>query len=387
MTSAQIRQAYLDFFRSKDHKIVPSAPIVNKDDPSLMFTNAGMNQFKDYFLGNKTPDRRRITDTQKCMRVSGKHNDLEDVGRDGTHHTMFEMLGNWSIGDYFKEEAIGWSWELLTERMGINPELIYATVFEGAPDEGVPADEEAKNFWLKVLPEDRILYGNKKDNFWEMGETGPCGPCTEIHIDTRSPEARKLVAGRDLVNIDDSGVVEIWNNVFIQFNRKADGSLEPLPEKHVDTGMGFERLCMILQGKTATYDTDVFTPLLRKIEQLSGKTYEGSYETDAKTDMAMRVVCDHLRSVAFTIADGQLPSNTGAGYVVRRILRRAVRYYYSFLEVQSPFLHRLLPTMVAEMGDAFPELKQQADQIGRIIEGEEKAFLQTLENGLKRFAA
>ncbi|MEO0733572.1 MAG: alanine--tRNA ligase, partial [Bacteroidota bacterium] len=387
MTSAEIRQAFLDFFRSKDHKIVPSAPIVNKDDPSLMFTNAGMNQFKDFFLGDKTPDRRRIADTQKCMRVSGKHNDLEDVGRDGTHHTMFEMLGNWSIGDYFKEEAIAWSWEFLTDVMRIDPEHIYATVFEGAPDEGIPVDDEAKSFWLKVLPEDRILFGNKKDNFWEMGDTGPCGPCTEIHVDTRTPEERAKTPGRELVNVDDSGVVEIWNNVFIQFNRKADGSLEPLPEKHVDTGMGFERLAMIIQGKKATYDTDVFTPLLSEIERLTGKKYGGSYATDAKADMAMRVVADHLRSVAFTIADGQLPGSGGAGYVVRRILRRAVRYAYSFLDQQKPFLHKLMPVLVREMGEAFPELKAQEAQITRIIESEEKSFLNTLENGLSRFAA
>ena len=272
MTSAQIRQAYLDFFRSKDHKIVPSAPIVNKDDPSLMFTNAGMNQFKDYFLGDKTPDNRRIADTQKCMRVSGKHNDLEDVGRDGTHHTMFEMLGNWSIGDYFKSETIAWSWEFLTSTMGLDPECLYATVFEGAPDENVPRDHEAYAEWLKVLPAERILDGNKKDNFWEMGETGPCGPCTKIHFDTRSAEERAKVAGRDLVNVDDSGVVEIWNNVFIQFNRKADGSLESLPEQHVDTGMGLERLVSILQNKRSNYDTDLFTPIIRLIESLNPKT-------------------------------------------------------------------------------------------------------------------
>jgi len=386
MTSAEIRQAYLDFFRSKDHKIVPSAPIVNKDDPSLMFTNAGMNQFKDFFLGDKTPDRRRIADTQKCMRVSGKHNDLEDVGRDGTHHTMFEMLGNWSIGDYFKEDAIAWSWEFLTKAMGLDPECLYATIFEGAPDEGVPRDDEAYAEWLKVLPAERILEGNKKDNFWEMGETGPCGPCTEIHFDTRSPEERLKVDGRDLVNIDDSGVVEIWNNVFIQFNRKADGKLENLPEQHVDTGMGFERLCMIMQGKEATYDTDVFTPLLREVERLTGKTYGGSYADDAKEDMAMRVIVDHLRAVAFTIADGQLPGSGGAGYVVRRILRRAVRYAYSFLDQKAPFINKLMKTLVQEMGDAFPELKQQEQQITRIIESEEKSFLNTLENGLTRFA-
>ncbi|MTB49700.1 alanine--tRNA ligase [Lewinella sp. W8] len=386
MTAAQIRQAFLDFFRDKDHKIVPSAPIVNKDDPTLMFTNAGMNQFKDFFLGDKTPDRRRIADTQKCMRVSGKHNDLEDVGRDGTHHTMFEMLGNWSIGDYFKPEAIAWSWEFLTKTMGLDPECLYATIFEGAPDENVPRDDEAYNEWLKVLPAERILEGNKKDNFWEMGDTGPCGPCTEIHFDTRSAEERAKTPGRDLVNVDDSGVVEIWNNVFIQFNRKADGGLEPLPEKHVDTGMGFERLCMIMQGKTATYDTDVFTPILGEIERLTGKKYGGSYAADAKADMAMRVIADHLRSVAFTIADGQLPGSGGAGYVVRRILRRAVRYAYSFLDQKAPFINKLMPILVREMGDAFPELKEQEQQITRIIESEEKSFLNTLENGLTRFA-
>ncbi|PHI19677.1 alanine--tRNA ligase [Lewinellaceae bacterium SD302] len=386
MTANEIRRAYLDFFSEQGHKIVPSSPIVNKNDPTLLFTNAGMNQFKDFFLGNKTPDSRRVADTQKCMRVSGKHNDLEDVGRDGTHHTMFEMLGNWSFGDYFKEEAITWSWKLLTERLGIDPELIYATVFEGASEEGVPRDDEAKQVWLKFLPEERILLGNKKDNFWEMGETGPCGPCTEIHVDTRSREERLKVNGRDLVNIDDSGVVEIWNNVFIQFNRLADGSLENLPERHVDTGMGFERLCMILQGKQATYDTDIFTPILSQIEELSGHKYGGSYATEAKADMAMRVVADHLRAVAFTIADGQLPSNTGAGYVVRRILRRAVRYYFSFLDVKSPFLFKLIPMLVNEMGAAFPELAQQKDQIAKIIEGEEKSFLQTLDKGLSRFA-
>lgn len=386
MTSAQIRKAYLDFFRSKDHKIVPSAPIVNKDDPSLMFTNAGMNQFKDYFLGDKVPDRRRIADTQKCMRVSGKHNDLEDVGRDGTHHTMFEMLGNWSIGDYFKEEAIAWSYEFLTEKMGIDPERLYATVFEGAPDEGVPRDDEADGFWQKVLPKERILEGDKKDNFWEMGESGPCGPCTEIHYDMRSAEERAKGNGRDLVNVDDSGVVEIWNNVFIQFNRKADGSLENLPEKHVDTGMGFERLCMVMQDKEATYDTDVFTPILAEIERLTGKKYGRSYASDAKADMAMRVIADHLRAVAFTIADGQLPGSGGAGYVVRRILRRAVRYAYSFLDQKAPFINKLMAVLVREMGDAFPELKQQEAQITRIIESEEKSFLNTLENGLTRFA-
>ncbi len=386
MTANEIRTAFLDFFKERDHKIVASAPIVSKDDPTLLFTNAGMNQFKDYFLGNQTPDRPRAADTQKCMRVSGKHNDLEDVGRDGTHHTMFEMLGNWSFGDYFKDEAIAWSWELLTDRLGIDPETIYATVFEGDASEGLESDEVSREFWRRVLPDERILNGNKKDNFWEMGDTGPCGPCTEIHVDTRTPAERAARPGRELVNVDDSGVVEIWNNVFIQFNRKADGALENLPARHVDTGMGFERLCMVLQGKTATYDTDVFTPLLRAIEAGSGKTYGGSYAPDAKADMAMRVVADHLRAVAFTIADGQLPGNGGAGYVVRRILRRAVRYYYSFLDVREPFLHTLLPTLVAEMGTAFPELGQQGEQIARIVEGEEKSFLQTLETGLQRFA-
>ena len=384
-TAAEIRQAFLDFFRERDHKIVPSAPVVNKDDPTLMFTNAGMNQFKDFFLGNAMPDRPRLADTQKCMRVSGKHNDLEDVGRDGTHHTLFEMLGNWSIGDYFKAEAIQWSWELLTDRLGIDPNLLYATVFEGDPASGVPRDEEAKGYWLRYLPEDRILYGNKKDNFWEMGDTGPCGPCTEIHVDLRPAADRSATPGRDLVNVDDSGVVEIWNNVFIQFNRRADGSLEDLPAKHVDTGMGFERLCMVLQGKSATYDTDVFTPIIGEIERLSGHTYGASYAPDAKSDMAMRVVADHLRAVAFTIADGQLPSNNGAGYVVRRILRRAVRYAYSFLGQSEPFLHRLMDVLVREMGDAFPELREQRQQITRVIEGEERSFLQTLESGLKRF--
>ena len=386
MTASEIRRAFLDFFREKDHKIVPSAPIVNKDDPSLLFTNAGMNQFKDYFLGDRVPDRRRVADTQKCMRVSGKHNDLEDVGRDGTHHTMFEMLGNWSFGDYFKEEAIAWSWELLTDRLGIDADRLYATVFEGAPDEGIPTDDEARTFWLRVLPEDRILYGNKKDNFWEMGDTGPCGPCTEIHVDLRSEEERARVPGRDLVNVDGSGVVEIWNNVFIQFNRKADGSLVNLPERHVDTGMGFERLCMVLQGKNATYDTDIFTPILREIERITGLQYGGGYAPEDKSDMAMRVVADHLRAVAFTIADGQLPGSGGAGYVVRRILRRAVRYAYSFLGQQEPFLHRLMPVLVREMGQAFPELERQQEQIARIILSEERSFLQTLERGLQRFA-
>ncbi|CAH0999793.1 Alanine--tRNA ligase [Neolewinella maritima] len=387
MTSAEIRRAFLDFFRERQHKIVPSAPIVNKDDPSLLFTNAGMNQFKDYFLGDSVPSSRRVADTQKCMRVSGKHNDLDDVGRDGTHHTMFEMLGNWSFGDYFKDEAIAWSWELLTDRLGIDADRLYATVFEGAAEEDIPVDDEAKKHWLRYLPEDRILYGNKKDNFWEMGETGPCGPCTEIHVDLRTDAERAASPGREGVNVDGSGVVEIWNNVFIQYNRRADGSLVNLPERHVDTGMGFERLCMVLQGKTATYDTDIFTPTIAAIERLTGHTYGGSYAPDAKADMAFRVVADHLRAVAFTIADGQLPGSGGAGYVVRRILRRAVRYAYSFLDRKEPFMYQLLPVLVREMGEAFPELARQQEQIARIVQSEERSFLQTLENGLTRFAS
>lgn len=385
MTAQEIRDQFLAFFESKQHKIVASAPIVNKDDPTLMFTNAGMNQFKDFFLGNQTPDVRRIADTQKCLRVSGKHNDLEEVGLDGTHHTMFEMLGNWSIGDYFKEEAIGWSWELLTEVYKLPKERIYATVFGGDKADGLPADEEAKEIWKKYLPEDHILFFDRKDNFWEMGDTGPCGPCSEIHIDMRSDEERQKLAGADLVNMDDPMVVEIWNNVFIQFNRKADRSLEALPEKHVDTGMGFERLCMILQGKTATYDTDLFTPFIKHIEKVSGKTYSYSYDPQNKVDIAMRVVSDHIRAVAFAIADGQLPSNTGAGYVIRRILRRAVRYYYSFLDLKSPFLHTLIPMLSDEFGKVFPELAAQKDQVAKVIEGEEIAFLNTLANGLGRF--
>lgn len=385
MTAQEIRDQFLAFFESKQHKIVASAPIVNKDDPTLMFTNAGMNQFKDFFLGNQTPEVRRIADTQKCLRVSGKHNDLEEVGLDGTHHTMFEMLGNWSIGDYFKKEAIGWSWELLTEVYKLPKDRIYATVFGGDKEDGLPADEEAKEIWKNYLPEDHILYFDRKDNFWEMGDTGPCGPCSEIHIDMRPDEERLKVSGADLVNIDDPMVVEIWNNVFIQFNRKADRSLESLPEKHVDTGMGFERLCMILQGKTATYDTDLFTPFIKHIEKVSGKTYSHSYDPKNKVDIAMRVVSDHIRAVAFAIADGQLPSNTGAGYVIRRILRRAVRYYYSFLDLKSPFLHTLIPMLSDEFGKVFPELAAQKEQVAKVIEGEEIAFLNTLENGLGRF--
>jgi alanyl-tRNA synthetase len=385
MTAKEIRQQFLTFFESKGHKIVPSAPIVVKDDPTLMFTNAGMNQFKDYFLGNQTPDVRRIADTQKCLRVSGKHNDLEEVGRDSYHHTMFEMLGNWSFGDYFKKEAIQWAWELLTEVYGLDKDRLYVSVFEGDESEGLERDNEAVGFWKAFVPEDRILYFDKKDNFWEMGDTGPCGPCSEIHVDLRSDEDREKISGATLVNADDPLVVEIWNLVFIQFNRKSDGSLEELPEKHVDTGMGFERLVMAMQSKKANYDTDLFMPLIRKVEEVSGKTYQYSYAADANVDIAMRVVVDHIRAVSFAVADGQLPGNTGAGYVIRRILRRAVRYYYSFLEIHEPFLYKLVPLLSEHFGEVFPELRAQVDQVANIVQGEEKAFLHTLENGLKRF--
>lgn len=385
MTSREIRQTFLDFFNDKGHKIVASAPIVNKSDPTLMFTNAGMNQFKDYFLGNQVSESRRIADTQKCLRVSGKHNDLEEVGRDSYHQTMFEMLGNWSFGDYFKEEAIAWAWELLTDVFKLPKDRIYVSVFKGDADDHLPADEEAADFWKKWVSEDRILYFDKKDNFWEMGDTGPCGPCSEIHIDLRPEKDRSANAGRDLVNQDHPLVIEIWNLVFIQFNRKADGKLEELPEKHVDTGMGFERLCMAIQGKSSNYDTDVFSPFIEFIEKASGIKYTSKYEEEAKSDIAMRVVADHLRAVAFAVADGLVPGNSGAGYVIRRILRRAVRYYYSFLDIKTPFLHQLIPLLSKHFGDVFPELKAQDTQVARIIEGEEKAFLQTLENGLKRF--
>ncbi len=386
MTARQIRHTFLEFFKNKGHKIVPSAPIVNKNDPTLMFTNAGMNQFKDYFLGNQVPEAKRVADTQKCLRVSGKHNDLEEVGRDGYHHTMFEMLGNWSFGDYFKEEAIAWAWELLTEVYGLPKERLYATVFSGDDEDGLAKDQEAADIWKRFLPEDRILYCGKKDNFWEMGDQGPCGPCSEIHIDLRSEEEIKKTPGARLVNQDNPQVIEIWNLVFIQYNRKADSSLEPLPSRHVDTGMGFERLTMTLQGKNNTYDTDIFQPIIQFIENESGFNYTGSFAPGAKTDIAMRVVADHIRAVAFTIADGQLPGNTGAGYVIRRILRRAVRYYYSFLNIQSPFLHRIVPLLAGMFDDVFPELKAQEAQVARIIQSEEKAFLNTLENGLRRFA-
>ncbi|WP_082886597.1 alanine--tRNA ligase [Flavisolibacter tropicus] len=381
LTSAAIRSQFLEFFRSKQHLIVPSAPIVVKNDPTLMFTNAGMNQFKDYFLGNKIAPNPRIADTQKCLRVSGKHNDLEEVGVDHYHHTMFEMLGNWSFGDYFKKEAIEWSWELLTKVFQIPVDRLYVTVFEGDAKEGLPKDEEAAAEWKKWIAEDRILLGNKKDNFWEMGDTGPCGPCTEIHVDTRPDEERQKVDGRTLVNADHPEVIEIWNNVFIQFNRLKDGSLQPLPAKHVDTGMGFERLVRVLQNKNSNYDTDVFTGLIEKIESISGQGYG---KTDNKSDVAFRVIADHIRAISFTIADGQLPSNTGAGYVIRRILRRAVRYYYSYLNYQQPLLFQLVPALAAQFENVFPELHQQQQFVTKVIREEEEAFLRTLEKGLKR---
>ncbi|RTL59351.1 MAG: alanine--tRNA ligase [Sphingobacteriales bacterium] len=381
MTSTEIRQQFLDFFKSKGHQIVPSAPIVVKNDPTLLFTNAGMNQFKDFFLGNKKPDNPRIADTQKCLRVSGKHNDLEEVGVDTYHHTMFEMLGNWSIGDYFKKEAIAWSWQLLTEVYKLDKERLYVSIFEGDEKENLPKDEEAYNEWKKVIAEDRILLGKKKDNFWEMGDTGPCGPCTEIHVDCRSDEERKKVDGKTLVNNDHPQVIEIWNNVFIQFNRLKDGSLEQLPAKHVDTGMGFERLVRVLQGKQSNYDTDVFTGTIAAIEKIVGKNYKAG---DDKESIAFRVLSDHIRAISFTIADGQLPSNTGAGYVIRRILRRAVRYYYSYLDYKQPLLHQLLPVIATQFENVFPELKAQQDFVAKVIKEEEDAFLRTLEKGLKR---
>jgi alanyl-tRNA synthetase len=382
MTSADIRKAFLDFFGSKGHQIVPSAPIVVKNDPTLMFTNAGMNQFKDYFLGNKQAPSPRIADTQKCLRVSGKHNDLEEVGVDTYHHTMFEMLGNWSFGDYFKKEAIEWSWELLTVVLNIPKDRLYVTVFEGDEKEGLPKDEEAATEWKKWISEDRILLGNKKDNFWEMGDTGPCGPCTEIHVDTRPDEERQGIDGSTLVNNDHPQVIEIWNNVFIQYNRLKDGSLQQLPARHVDTGMGFERLVRVIQGKTSNYDTDIFTGTIKKIEEITGVEYKAA---DTKSDVAFRVLADHIRAISFTIADGQLPSNTGAGYVIRRILRRAVRYYYSYLNYQQPLLHQLLPVIAAQFETVFPELKGQEDFVGRVIREEEEGFLRTLEKGIKRF--
>jgi len=381
MMSAQIRQQFLDFFQAKGHTIVPSAPIVLKDDPTLLFTNAGMNQFKDYFLGNKKAPYNRAVDTQKCLRVSGKHNDLEEVGVDTYHHTMFEMLGNWSFGDYFKKEAIEWSWQLLTEVYKLDKDKLYVTIFEGDEKEGLPKDEEAFTEWKKYITEDRILLGNKKDNFWEMGDTGPCGPCTEIHVDCRSDEERQQVAGSSLVNNDHPQVIEIWNNVFIQFNRKKDSSLEPLPAKHVDTGMGFERLVRVIQNKQSNYDTDIFTGTIAEISKLVNKEYTAA---DDKESVAFRVIADHIRAIAFTIADGQLPSNTGAGYVIRRILRRAVRYYYSYLDYKQPLLFQLLPIIATQFDNVFSELQQQLSFISRVVKEEEEAFLRTLDKGLKR---
>lgn len=380
MTAAEIRQQFLDFFASKGHHIVPSAPIVVKNDPTLLFTNAGMNQFKDIFLGNKPAAYKRVVDTQKCLRVSGKHNDLEEVGIDTYHHTMFEMLGNWSFGDYFKPEAIAWSWELLTEVYKLPKDRLYVTVFEGDAKENLAADTEAMDHWKKYIAEDRILMGNKKDNFWEMGDTGPCGPCSEIHVDCRTDEERALTPGKDLVNNDHPQVIEIWNNVFMQFNRLKDGSLEPLPAKHVDTGMGFERLVRVLQGKQSNYDTDVFMPVIHATEKLCGKEY-GRTE---KIDIAFRVIADHIRAICFTIADGQLPSNTGAGYVIRRILRRAVRYYFSFLDVKKPLLHELLPVLAGQFAKVFPELIQQEDFVKKVVFEEESSFLRTLDSGIRR---
>lgn len=381
MTSSEIRQQFLDFFASKGHAIVPSAPIVVKNDPTLLFTNSGMNQFKDYFLGNQQPKHPKIADTQKCLRVSGKHNDLEEVGVDTYHHTMFEMLGNWSFGDYFKAEAIAWSWELLTKVYQLDPNRLYVTVFEGDPAENLPASSVALEEWKKWVPNEKIIYGNKKDNFWEMGDTGPCGPCSEIHIDMRSEAEIAEVPGRDLVNKDHPQVIEIWNNVFIQYNRKKDGSLEPLPNKHVDTGMGFERLVRAIQNKKSNYDTDVFTGTIDAVAQLTGKTYDFG---DGKEAVAFRVIADHIRAIAFAIADGQLPSNTGAGYVIRRILRRAVRYYYSYLDYKRPLLFQLMPLLAKQFEHVFPELHQQLDFVTKVIKEEEEGFLRTLEKGLKR---
>ena len=381
LTANEIRRQFLDFFRKKGHEIVPSAPIVVKNDPTLLFTNAGMNQFKDYFLGNGQPTSNRIADTQKCLRVSGKHNDLEEVGVDTYHHTMFEMLGNWSFGDYFKQEAIDWSWELLTEVYGIPKEKLYVTVFGGDPAENLPMDQEAYDFWRKHVAEDRILLGNKKDNFWEMGDMGPCGPCSEVHVDCRTEEEKKTKPGRELVNADHPQVIEIWNNVFMQFNRLKDGTLEPLPAKHVDTGMGLERLVRVLQGRQSNYDTDLFTGTISAIEQITGKKY--GY-TDSRPDIAFRVLSDHIRAIGFTIADGQLPSNTGAGYVIRRILRRAVRYYYSYLDYKQPLLHQLMPVLAKQFEDVFPELQKQIDLVCRVVKEEEDAFLRTLDKGLKK---
>ena len=378
-TAKEIRKSFTDFFASKGHTIVPSAPMVVKNDPTLMFTNAGMNQFKDIFLGNTPRKYPRVADSQKCLRVSGKHNDLEEVGHDTYHHTMFEMLGNWSFGDYFKKEAIAWAWEYLVDVLKLDPNRLYATVFEGSKEDGLDRDDEAAGYWAKVLPTDRIINGNKHDNFWEMGDTGPCGPCSEIHIDLRSDEERAKISGRDLVNHDHPQVIEIWNLVFMQFNRKDDGSIEPLPAKAIDTGMGFERLCMALQGKQSNYDTDVFQPLLKEI----GKICSCEYGKKKETDIAMRVIADHIRTIAFSITDGQLPSNAKAGYVIRRILRRAVRYGYTFLGQRQSFMHKLIPALIDSMGEAYPELVAQQELVVKVIKEEEDAFLRTLETGIR----
>ena len=378
MKSQDIRSKFLNFFKEKNHSIVASAPMVLKDDPTLMFVNSGMAPFKHYFLGNAKPKHNRIADSQKCLRVSGKHNDLEEVGYDTYHHTLFEMLGNWSFGDYFKKEAIAWAWELLTEVYGIDKDILYVSVFEGNAEDNLPMDKEAYDLWKAFVPEDRILMGNKKDNFWEMGDQGPCGPCSEIHVDIRAPEEKAKISGKDLVNKDHPQVVEIWNLVFMQYNRKANGSLENLPNKHIDTGMGFERLCMVLQGVQSNYDTDVFTPIIREIETITNKTYGAS----EKVDVAIRVISDHLRAVAFSIADGQLPSNTGAGYVIRRILRRAIRYSFTFLDQKEPFIYRLVDILSKKMGTAFPELIAQKQLIENVVREEEQSFLRTLDLGL-----
>lgn len=386
MTAPEIRKTFLEFFRSKQHEIVSSAPMVVKNDPTLMFINSGMAPFKDIFLGNSPVKHPRVADTQKCLRVSGKHNDLEEVGVDTYHHTMFEMLGNWSFGDYFKKEAIAWSWELLTEVYKIDKDRLYVTVFEGSADDQLSFDQEAFDHWKKLIPEERILRGNKKDNFWEMGDMGPCGPCSEIHVDCRTEEERKKISGASLVNNDHPQVIEIWNNVFMEFNRKADGSLEKLPAQHVDTGMGFERLVRVLQEKNSNYDTDIFMPLIGRIEELSGKKYDSTHEQgeQEKINIAMRVIADHIRAISFSIADGQLPSNNGAGYVIRRILRRAIRYGYQTLGMREPFFYRIVETLAAQMGDAFPELKTQRALVEKVIREEEIAFYRTLENGIKR---
>ena len=378
MTANEIRESFKSFFRERGHQIVPSAPMVIKDDPTLMFTNAGMNQFKDIILGNRPAVSKRVADSQKCLRVSGKHNDLEEVGHDTYHHTMFEMLGNWSFGDYFKKEAINWAWEYLVDVLKLNPDRLYATVFEGYAPEGLERDNEAASYWEEHLPATHIINGNRHDNFWEMGDTGPCGPCSEIHIDLRSDEEREKIDGATLVNKDNPQVIEIWNLVFMQYNRKADGSLEPLPAKVIDTGMGFERLCMALQGKKSNYDTDVFTPLIDEISRHTGL----KYGSDEKVDIAMRVVADHLRTISFSIADSQLPSNAKAGYVIRRILRRAVRYAYTFLDRKEAFMYQLVDRLVEQMGESYPELKAQKEIIKKVIKEEEDSFLRTLDKGI-----